>query len=120
MDYNKWIVSFMDGWKNRDIDAVMKTISNDCKYYESAFKEPCKDVNEIKFLWEVVPLNQKDINYSYEIILENDKYCIVNFLIERTLIPSLIIQKIDGIFLISLNQDGLCKYFKQWRSIKEE
>jgi len=114
MKYNKWIISFMDGWKNRSADSVMKTISTDCKYYESVFEEPCKDIDEIKKLWEVVPLNQKDIEYNYNIILENEEFCIVNILVYRTIVPSDIRQKINGIFQISLNPDGKCNFFKQW------
>lgn len=114
MKYNKWIISFMEGWKNRDVEAVMKTISKDCKYYESVFSEPCSDVNEIRKLWEVVPLNQKEIEYSFDIIMQDEKFCMINFFVKRTLIPSEVKQKIDGIFQVSLDQDGLCSYFKQW------
>lgn len=114
MKYNKWITDFMDGWKNRDVEAVMKTISQDCKYYESVFEEPCSDLSAIKKLWEVVPSNQKDIKYDYSIILEDDNCCIVNIQVERTILPSGLKQKINGIFYVSLNNDGLCNYFKQW------
>ncbi len=110
----------MDGWKNRDVKAVMKTISKDCKYYETVFDEPCSSFDEIKKLWEVVPENQKDIEYDYKIILEDEKYCIVNFFVKRTLIPSGTIVNMDGIFQISLDENGLCSFFKQWRSVKEE
>ena len=114
MKYDKWMTSFMEGWKNRDVETVMKTISKDCKYYESVFGEPCSDLNAIRKLWEVVPTNQKDIEYSYKILLENENFCIINFFVERTLMPSEVKQKIDGIFQISLDQDELCNYFKQW------
>lgn len=106
----------MDGWKNRDVESVMKIISKDCKYYESVFEEPCKNIDEIKKLWEVVPVNQKDIEYSYEILSEDDNFCLINFKLERTILPSETRQKIDGIFQISLDQDGLLNYFKQWRT----
>lgn len=114
MKYNNWIKSFMDGWKNRDVEAVMKTISKDCKYYESVFEEPCSNLNAIKKLWEVVPTNQKDIEYTYEILSENDNFCLINIKVERTVLPSEVRQKINGIFQVSLDKDGLCSYFKQW------
>jgi len=114
MKYNKWMTGFMEGWKNRDVEGVMKTISKDCKYYESVFSDSCSDLNEIRKLWEVVPVNQKDIDYSYEILSENNNFCIINFKVERTILPSEVKQKIDGIFQVSLDKDGLCNYFKQW------
>lgn len=119
MKYETWINDFMNAWKERDVEAVMKTISKDCKYYENVFDEPCKSFEDIRKLWEVVPANQKDIDYSYNIVMENDEFCIINFFIKRTLIPSGVIQNINGIFQISLDKDGLCTFFKQWRSVKE-
>ncbi len=109
----------MDAWKNRDVDSVMNTIARNCEYYESVFDEPCSDFNEIRKLWEVIPVNQKNIEYDYKIILGNEKFCIVNFFLKRTLVPSGVEQYIDGILQISLDEKGLCKFFKQWRSIKE-
>ena len=119
MDYNKWIHDFMNAWKNQDVEAVMKTISKNCQYYENVFDEPCSSFEDIRKLWEVVPTNQKDMEYDYKIILENDEFCIVNFFVKRKLVPSGVVQDIDGIFQISLDENGLCSFFKQWRSVKE-
>jgi len=120
MNYKKWTEKFMDAWKARDIDAVMDLISKECKYYETVFEKPCESYDKIKELWKVVPTNQKDISYKYEIISEGDKFAIVNFFVRRTLVPSGTVQNINGIFQISLDKDGLCTFFKQWRSVKEE
>jgi hypothetical protein len=119
MNYTKWLDNFMNAWKNRNVDAVMKTISKNCKYYETVFENPHTTTEDIRKLWEIVPTNQRNIEFEYEIILSNDEFCIVNFLVKRTLIPSGIIQDIDGIFQISLDENGLCTFFKQWRSVKE-
>ena len=107
MNYKKWIDDFMIAWKERNVEAVMKAISRDCRYYENVFDEPCSEFADIRKLWEVVPTNQKDIEYSYEIILKNEKFCIVNFLVKRTLVPSNVVQNINGIFQVSLNENGL-------------
>ena len=109
----------MDARKKKNVEAVLKTISKDCDYYETVFNEPCKSFEDIQKLREVVPTNQKDIEYNYKIIAENNEVCMVNFFVKRTLIPSNTIQNINGIFQISLNKNWLCKFFKQRRSIRE-
>ncbi len=43
---------------------------------------------------------------------------IINFKMIRNLTLTNEKQEIDGIFQISLNQDNLCNYFKQWRFTK--
>ena len=110
----------MSAWKEKNVEAVMKMISKNCEYYETVFDEPCSNFGEIRKLWEVIPANQKDVEYDYKIILENNEFCIVNFFVKRTLVPSGVVQNIDGIFQISLDDDGLCSFFKQWRSVKEK
>jgi hypothetical protein len=93
--------------------------SKDCKYYEFAYGKPCKSWNDILKLWSVVPKNQKDVTFDFEILAVSDNTCIVNWGVSRTLIPSEKKQFIDGIFQISLNKEGLCNFFKQWRTVKE-
>ena len=62
--------------------------------------------------------NNIELSDLSKIILEDDRSCIVNFFIKRTLLPSDVVQSIDGIFQVSLDEDGLCNFFKQWRSVK--
>lgn len=90
------------------------------KYYEDPIGNACKNYGEIKELWEVVEDNQKDISYSFEIVAHNVDYAIVNFKMERIFIPNNEKQFIDGIFIIAINEKGLCTYFKQWRFTKTQ
>ena len=113
--YDKWIKEFMESWKQLDYERTLKTLSNDVKYYENPIDEPCKNFDEVINLWNVVSDNQKDIDYKYEIISFDDNVCIVNWQMTRTMTKTNTRQEIDGIFQISLDKEGKCIYFKQWR-----
>jgi len=119
MEYEKWIDDFMSAWKTRDVEVVMETIAQDCEYYETVFDRPCETFDDIKKLWKVVPTNQSDIEYSYKILAQDNESCIVNFFVTRKLLPSGVIQDVDGIFQISVDENNKCTFFKQWRSSKE-
>lgn len=97
----------------------MSLFSKDVQYYESALGEPCASWEDVSKLWEVVPKNQKDITFDFEVVAVADDVGIANWQVTRTLVPSGTNQKIDGIFLVTLNKDGLCDLFKQWRTTKE-
>lgn len=84
MNFEKWIEKFMTGWKERDFDAVVKTSAKDCQYFENVFGPPCKSFEDIRKLWEVVPEDQKDITFKYEILAENNELCLVNFFEENS------------------------------------
>lgn len=113
--YDKWMREFMDSWKNLDYKRTLETLDKEVKYYENPIDEACKSFEEVIDLWNVVADNQKDIEYKYEIVAYNDTTCIINWQMTRTMTMNNTRQEIDGIFQISLNQEGKCTYFKQWR-----
>lgn len=118
--YDTWMEAFMQAWKDRDVDAVMETIASDCAYYESVFEQPREDNEAIRALWEVVPENQEDIDYDYELICSDDEHAVFNWKLTRTLLPSNEKQVIDGIFEVSVNDENKCTFFKQWRSVQNK
>lgn len=113
--YNSWTKEFMESWKELDWKRTLKTLDKEVKYYENPIDEPCKTFEDVINLWNVVADNQKDIDYKYKIVAYNDDTCIINWQMTRTMTTNNTKQEIDGIFQISLNEDGKCTYFKQWR-----
>ncbi len=113
--YNRWTQEFMESWKDLDWKRTLETLDKNVLYYENPIDEPCRDFDEVISLWNVVADNQKDIEYKYEIVAYNEDTCIINFQMTRTLTKGDIKQEIDGIFQVSINDDGKCTYFKQWR-----
>jgi len=114
-----WLKKFGEAWSERNPQKVLSLFSKNVKYYESVFEPPYEDLNKVLSLWKVVPLNQKDVTFNFEIITVSDDLAVANWKVTRTLLPTNQRQKIDGIFIIKLNNESLCYYFKQWRSLKE-
>lgn len=113
--YENWIKEFMESWKELDYEHTLKTLDENVQYYENPIDEPCQSFEEVINLWNVVADNQKDIDYQFEIIAYDENVCIVNWQMTRTMVQNNVKQEIDGIFQISLNNEGKCTYFKQWR-----
>ncbi len=114
--YEKWVSLFLESWKNLEGVGTTKLLARDVKYYENPIDDPCSTWEEVEKLWEVVPSNQKNINYNYHIVVFDQNICVVNWQMTRELNSKS--QQIDGIFEISLNEEGLCTYFKQWRFVR--
>lgn len=113
-----WTKEFMDSWKSLDWKRTLELFSKNVQYYENPIDEPCSNFDEVTKLWEVVADNQKDIEYKYNIISYTEDVCIINWQMTRTMTSNNQKQEIDGIFQISLDEKGLCSYFKQWRFTK--
>lgn len=116
--YNEWTKNFMESWKNLDWRKTLELLSKDVKYYENPIDDPCASFDEVIALWNVVSDNQKDISYQFDIISFNEKTCIINWQMTRTMTKINTKQEIDGIFQISLDEECKCTYFKQWRFTK--
>lgn len=113
--YDKWTKDFMESWKNLDCKRTLDTLSKDVEYYENPIDKPCANFEEVTNLWNIVADNQKDIEYKYKIISYNEETCIINWQMTRVMTKTNTKQEIDGIFQVSVNDDGLCTLFKQWR-----
>lgn len=118
--FNNWLTLLGKAWMALDPKSASELFSKDVVYYESALNAPCKSWEEVRNLWEVIPSNQKNVMFHFEILSATEKGCFANWQVERTLLPQNTQQKIDGIFLFRLNAEGLCSYFKQWRTVGEE
>jgi len=116
--FKDWLNKLEKAWVNLDPKNAVNLFSKDVEYYESALKVPCQNWDEVFDLWKVIPTNQKDVAFSYDILAISRNLCVVNWRVERTQLPQSTKQKIDGIFVLRLNEDGLCNYFKQWRTVE--
>ncbi len=116
---HRWMDAFGLAWSSKDVDVVMGLFDKDnIEYFESVFNPPLTDWAAVKKLWAVVPANQKDITFSYDIVLSSKASCVIHWNVSRVLLPANEKQLVDGIFLIRLNNKGLCTFFKQWRAVK--
>ena len=83
--YDNWTKEFMESWKALEWRRTIETLNKNVEYYENPIDEPCSSFDEVIKLWSVVADNQKNIEYKYEIISYNEKTCIINWKMTRTL-----------------------------------
>lgn len=119
IQFDDWISEYGKAWTSLDPDAVMKRIDHEeLVYYESTFNKPKKSWDEVNELWQIVPSNQKDVTFWYEILMTDGDAVLAHVKITRTMVPSGEMQDIDAAFMFRLNERGLCTYFRQWRMFK--
>lgn len=113
--YTEWTKEFMESWKNLDWEKTLSLLDKDVAYYENPIDLPCATFEDVTNLWNVVADNQKDITYTFKVVVYTEETCIINWKMTRTMTKTNVKQEIDGIFQISINNENKCTYFKQWR-----
>lgn len=118
-NYKSFIKKFMDSWKDLEGEKTCELMADNLQYFENPIDPPLTSKREVLPLWKIVPENQKDINYSGEILFYDENSCIYHFVMQRTMTKTGKRQNIDGVFEIKLNDANKLTYFKQWRFVKE-
>ena len=118
-NYETFLNSFMDSWKNLEGEKTCDLMADKLEYYENPIDKPLISKEQVRPLWKIVPENQSNIEYNGEILFQDENSCIYHFKMQRTMTKTNIVQNIDGVFEIKLNNENLLTYFKQWRFTKE-
>lgn len=114
-----WFQKLGNAWVQKNPEAVLMLLAEKFLYYETPFTKPFTTKKEIHLLWQEVPKSQKDIRFSHEILSVIKNTAIAHWKASFTRIKNNKKANLDGIFLITLNQEGLCTLFKMWYNSKE-
>lgn len=117
-DFDDWARKFGAAWAKLDPDGALAMLNKNVKYYETAFSEPCSSWEKVEELWQVIPKNQKDVTFTHDVVMVKNNLGLIHWRVTRSTVPGNEHQEFDGVFLIELDESGLCTMFKQWRAIK--
>ena len=111
MNINDWLNKFKSSWENKNINDVLSLFSADVIYYETPFHR-LNGLDEIKKEWAVI-VEQNEIDLSYVVFSKDgDKYTIQwdlkYFDKEKKQLH------FSGVYLIKLNEMGLCNDFRHY------
>lgn len=98
----------------RDPDMAAGLCTENVLYYEDPFRDPFKGRAAVRKIWEEVPKTQKDILFSSDIIDVVSQTGIAHWSASYTKISSGKRIALDGVFIVTLNKDGLCTEFHMW------
>lgn len=116
--FNDWLCRLGDAWIARDPDAAANLCSEDVTYYEDPFMPPLRGRAAVKEVWLEVPKAQKDIKFKFETITVTDNVGVGRWWASFTRLPSEKKAELDGIYVVTLDEAGLCTEFHQWWNSK--
>jgi hypothetical protein len=108
MEINNWLKEFRFYWERKDVNGVLNLFSEDVVYYESPFEK-------IKFEdlgkeWKDI-LNQDSISVDFQVFSKSDGKYVIKWNLRY--IENKKINHFSGLYLIELDEEGLCSYFYQ-------
>ena len=111
--FDEWLKRLKNAWETKNPNSALKLCAEKFLWYETPFSKPLKTKEQLLKEWQSV-LNQENIFVSYNILATNKNVGIAQWRATFTRIPSKERAVLDGIFKVSLNEQGECTEFHQW------
>jgi ketosteroid isomerase-like protein len=112
--FGSWLDRFGRAWKARDPEQAVELFSEDGSYRETPFDEPLTGADEIRAYWSRLPRAREDISFDYEILAVTESFGIARWHGSYTPVESGEHLELDGILLLSLDDEGRCRDFQEW------
>ena len=109
-----WLDSYGQAWERRNPHAAADLFAEDGTYQVSPFLEPMRGKQAILEYWTNVTQTQQDVHFGYEILAVTPEHGIARWCASFVIVPPGLQTKLDGIFLVSLDENGRCHSLREW------
>jgi ketosteroid isomerase-like protein len=113
-DLEDWLQRYGRAWETRDPDAAAALFSGDASYYETPFGPPLRGRDGVQRYWSEATGNQTAIHFSHQVICAKGRLAIARWQAQFTRISSGAAVRLDGIFLLHFDDQGLCRELREW------
>jgi len=112
--FKSWLDAYGKAWESRNAEAAAALYTEDCTYQVTPFLEPMRGRKAILEYWLGVARTEENVRFEYEILVSNAEINIARWSASFVIVPQGLQTKLDGIFLISLDEEGRCKSLREW------
>ncbi len=112
--FTSWLDAYKHAWETRDHKAAGDIFTEDATYQEVPFDEPMRGRQAIIDYWEGNVTEQEDVRFGYEVFATTETIGIARWWTSMIDLASKAHVKLDGIFVVSMDDDGRCTEFREW------
>jgi uncharacterized protein (TIGR02246 family) len=114
MAFASWLDAYGRAWQNRDPQAAADLFSEDGTYQVTPFVEPMRGRQAILEYWTHVTQAEQNIQFGYQILAVTPEQGIARWWASFVIVPPGLQTRLDGIFLIALDENGRCHSLREW------
>jgi hypothetical protein len=112
--FKAWLDAYGQAWENRNPEAATALFTEDGTYQVTPFLEPVRGRKAIFEYWSEVARTEENIRFGYEILVAKAELNIARWSASFVIVPQGLQTQLDGIFLISLDEEGRCRSLREW------
>jgi len=116
-----WLDGYGAAWEERDPEAVIRLFAEDTTYQETPFSQPMRGRDAIRQYWSrAVAAYQEQVRFGCEILAVSGLTAIAHWWASFVRISSKTRVSLDGVFLLTFDEAGLCRELREWWVRKEQ
>jgi hypothetical protein len=117
---DQWTKKLGEAWTALNVEAALALVDRDkVEWFESPFSPALTSWQQVYDTWQHDLSQQKDVSFSHTVLVSDKKQGVVRWQAQLTRTTNNQKVIMDGIFLIGLNEKGLCTNFMMWIETKD-
>jgi uncharacterized protein (TIGR02246 family) len=113
--FRHWLDRYGAAWEGQDPDAAAAIFAADGTYAWGPFDPPIAGRAAIREAWDHATRGQQqDIRFGYEVLAVTAGRGIARWWAAMTVRATGKPVRMEGIFLVTLDEQGLCEVFREW------
>jgi SnoaL-like domain len=112
--FESWMDAYGQAWQKRNPEAATALYSEDGSYQVTPFVEPMRGRKAIFEHWSNVARTEENVQFGYEILVASRELNIARWWASFVIVPQDLKTRLDGIFAISLDEEGRCTSLRVW------
>jgi hypothetical protein len=112
--FDAWLDRYKRAWESRDPDAAQAIFTADATYQVTPFREPEIHRDGIRAYWVRATRDQRNVQFGSDMLAANGDTGVCRWRVQFDVVTDGTRVEIDGIFVFTLNDDGLCSRFQEW------
>ncbi|HKW64700.1 MAG TPA: nuclear transport factor 2 family protein [Candidatus Acidoferrum sp.] len=109
-----WLGKYGQAWEARDAKAAAELYAENGTYQVTPFVEPMRGRAVILEYWKHVAKTEESIQFGSEILALTPEHGIARWWATLVIVPQQLKTKLDGIFVIALDDRGKCLQLREW------
>jgi uncharacterized protein (TIGR02246 family) len=109
-----WLARYEEAWETKNADAAAALFAADALYYETPYSEPFHGRSGIRDYWARVTADQRDIDFSSDVIAVDASTGVASWAAMLTSISSGARVELNGVFLLEFDANGRCTTLREW------
>jgi hypothetical protein len=114
-ELDRWLDTYGRAWERMDADGFVGCFAKDATYHWGPWSEPLRGHDEIRASFDQAVSRQADVRFGHEpLAVAPDGRVLARWWVSMEIPADGTIVEDEGIFLVTLDQTGLCTDFREW------